>query len=976
MRLFVCALAAFICLVSASAVSAEDKYFQQDVDYIIQINLDTEDKFASGDEIIKYTNNSPDTLTEFYLHLYPNAFRSKESDFIQFYTRRYNFTVMDVPKANRSYMTLHDVIVNGDSVTVDIDDTIARISLPKPLLPGSSLEISLRFEQKVRKRLARAGYVGKHYDFAQWYPKVVVYDKNGFHPDKHKAGEFYGEFGKFNVSIELPAEYVVAATGTVVEGDPGWDYVSPDGAGQARPADGTRKTVRFQAEHVHDFAWCADPEFVVQDTTWNGIEVRSFYRKRNEGAWKDHTLNHTVRALEWLTEKVGPYAYPQVSVVDVPSAYGMEYPMLAMNGRASEGLVLHEVGHIYFYGILANDERAEPWLDEGFTTFQTQWYLTERYGQYGDTSHWNWYQKITPQSGLWEGFRQRVMNLQRRGYGERTAKRAEDFDHSYRAHVYQKSALFVNALRYAAGDVNFATILNNYYDRWMFKHVDESSFRQICEEYAGVDLSSEFEQWLHTRKTCDYKLDDVKVSPRTDGGFDARVTIKRQGELFAPLEIVFELENGEFRTFRVPGRMRTIIHTFELPDRPKRTAVNPNNEILDIDLADNFKPKQRDIQFDWPNNNYYPEWGYQFRHRPGAWYNDVDGLKAGYVLRGAYLNMPPRWRLGVYYGFLSDRVDFTAKYERPGSLLGRKLRLQVSGYKMEGRQQFDLRVKYHRRVKLAEPPTHEFILGLDYFKLTDARYVPAPDLYDTNTTDLGPYISYSIQPELDIMSTRLEIGMDIGRKWWGGDYKYERFFTTAAMYTRTPNVPLDLRWRIFMGLNGGDVPRQQKFQLASAGPLVQEQYFWLRSPGAVPPQMNYHQGGDGNLRGYYEGGFGVDKLVSTNVEAGTHLPLFVLEKITDKLVGPISWYGFFDAGLIMDNVNPQPTSDRVTGLVEMGVLDWNLMDAGIGFRSRKAWPFWDLTLRFDMPIWINHPSINGETENVKFRYLFSIYTTF
>jgi hypothetical protein len=338
--------------------------------------------------------------------------------------------------------------------------------------------------------------------------------------------------------------------------------------------------------------------------------------------------------------------------------------------------------------------------------------------------------------------------------------------------------------------------------------------------------------------------------------------------------------------------------------------------------------------------------------------------------------MPPRWRLGVYYGFVSERVDFSALYEQPATLLGRKLRIQASGYKMEGRQYADLRIKYHRRVKLAEPPTHEFILGLDYFKLTDSRYIPAPDLYDTSTIDLGPYLSYSIEPELDIMSTRLEFGVDFGRKWWGGDYKYERFFTTAAMYTRTPNVPLDLRWRIFLGLNGGDVPRQQKFQLAAAGPLVQEQYFWLRSPAGIPPQLNYHQGGDGNLRGYFEGGFGVNKLLSTNVEVGTHLPLFALEKLTDRLFGPISWYGFFDAGMIMDDINPQSTSGRVTDLVESGVLDWNLMDTGIGFRSRKVWPFWDLTLRFDMPIWVNHPSINGETETTKFRYLFSIYTSF
>jgi hypothetical protein len=977
MRLFVLAIVIALLFQPVSAASADDNYFQQDVDYVIHINLDTEARYATGEQTITYTNNSPDTLTEIYLHLYPNAFRSKESEYMQYRSRRYNLTVRNVPGKHRSYMTLNDVMINGTAVTAEVDDTIGRLELPAPLQPGGTLDIRLKFEQKLRKRFGRAGYVGDHYDFAQWYPKVVVYDKNGFHPDKHKAGEFYGEFGSFDVTIDLPSEYVVAATGTVVEGDPGWDYNRPGGtpaAGNGR--EGSRKTVRFNADNVHDFAWCADPEFVVQDTTWNGIDVRSFYRKRNESAWKNHTLEHTVRALEWLTEKVGPYAYPQVSVVDVPSAYGMEYPMLAMNGRASEGLVLHEVGHIYFYGVLANNERAEPWLDEGFATFLTKWYMNERYGRYGNNRDWNWYQKITPQPDLWEDFRLRVMKLQRRGYGERMGKRAEDFNHSYRAHVYWKAALFLNMLRYAAGDDNFATILNNYYERWKFKHVDEAAFRGVCEEFAGIDLSNEFEQWLHTRKTCDYRLDEVKVTPREDGGFEAAVRVKREGELFAPIEIVFELENGEVRTFRVPGRLRTITQTFELPDRPKRTAVNPRNEILDVDLADNFKPKQRDFQIDWPNNNYYPEWGYQFRHRPGAWYNDVDGLKAGYVLRGAYMDLPPRFRVGVYYGFESERVDFSAMYERPASLFGNKLTLRAEGYKMEGRQFTDLSVRHRRRIKLVEPPTHDFTLGFRYHTLTDARYVPAPDLYDTNTIDLGPYLYYRIQPELDIVSTSFDFGLDVGRKWWGGDYKYERFVTTANFYSRSSRAPIDVRWRIFLGLLGGDTPTQRKFQLAGAGPVEQERYFWLRSAGAIWPELHYHQGGDGNLRGYYEGGFGVNKLLSTSVEAGTRLPLFVLEKITRRLVGPISWYGFFDAGKILDSDNPIQTSDRVTGLVESGVLNWNLMDAGIGFRARKVWPFWDLTLRFDMPLWVNHPSINGETDQTKYRYLFSIYTSF
>jgi hypothetical protein len=973
----ICIAAPVVCaalLCAPSAANAQSDYFQQDVEYVIQVKLDTEAKISSGRETIRYVNNSPDTLRQFYLHLYPNAFRDKTSDYMKFRNRRYNATFGNIPKGNRSWMNLQDVTVDGDTVGVEVDDTIARFDLPQPLLPGGAIELRLRFESKVRKRYGRAGYVGDHYDFAQWYPKVVVYDENGFHPDKHKAGEFYGEFGTFDVSLELPSHFVVAATGTLAEGDPGWDYNAPGGGSSAPPDDGSNKIVRFRAENVHDFAWCANPEFVVQDTTVDGVTARVYYRKRNAGRWEDRVLDYTVRALDFLSRKVGAYGYPQVSVVDVPSSYGMEYPMLVMNGRASEGLVLHELAHIYFYGMLGNDERAEPWLDEGFATFMTTWYMEERYGKYGNTARWNWYRKITPQYKLWENLRRNVIDLQRRGYGERTAKRAEDYDNSYRAHVYQKAALFINAIRFLTGDDEFETILRNYYDTWQYKHVNEERFRGACERWAGVDLSRGFEQWLHTTKVCDYKLAEIKTTPRADGGVDAAVRIERIGELYIPFDLIFQFENGDTVTHRIDSRLRTIKESFRLPSKPKRTAINPFNEILDVNLRDNFSPRQRDIQIDWPNNDYYPEWGYQFRHRLGAWYNDVDGLKAGYVVRGSYLGEVPRWRAGVYYGFLSERVDFDVRYEHGFELFGNSGLAYLQGWKMEGREDVTAYIKATRRPKLIEPPTHELVIGFNWHELTDPRYLTRPNWYDTNKVDLGPYFVYSVYPEFDWFSTRVDADLKLGRKWWKGEYKYERFTTTAALYSRSRF--LDFRWRLFLGLLGGSIPRQQRFQIGEAGPLQQEQNFWLRSPGAVWDWLHYHKGGDGNIRGYSFGTVGVNRLFSTNVELGTPLPLWYLEKITKPLVGPIHWYAFYDVGWIMDKENPDPDYSRLTELVDSGLLDWTLQDAGIGLRSRRLFPFYDLTLRFDMPIWVNHPVINGEEEETKFRYLFSIQGSF
>lgn len=973
---FCFALSAFAAALAAraDATRSQPAYFQQDVQYVISVKLDTEDKKSTGEQTIHYVNNSPDTLEQFYLHLYPNAFKDGDTEYMRFRNRRYNAVFGNLSGDHRAWMTLQDVTVDGRSVVPDVDDTIARIDLPRPLPPGGNMEIRLRFESKLRERFGRAGYTGDHLDFAQWYPKVVVYDRAGFHLDKHKAGEFYGEFGTFDVTIELPAHYVVAATGTLAEGDPGWGYHSPGRRQNAAPIVGSTKTVRFRAENVHDFAWCADPTFVVQDTIHDGVEVRVFYRKKNEGAWKDHVLDWTLLALDFLERKVGPFGYPQISVVDVSSSFGMEYPMLVMNGRASEGLVVHELAHNYFQGMLGNDERAEAWLDEGFATFLTTWYMEEQYGPYGDTSSWGWYRKITPQYKLWESLRHDVIDLQRRGYGERVAKRAEDYANSYRTHVYRKAALFINGIRYVTGDDEFETILSNYYRTWQFKHVNEEAFRLACEEWAKVDLSRQFEQWLHTRKTCDYSLEEVEVAPSADGGVDATVRIKRLGDLYVTIEIVFQLENGETVTRRIRSNRRELKETYRLPSKPKRTAVNPDNEIIDVDLRNNFQPRRRDIQIDWPNNDYYPEWGYQFRHRPGAWYNDVDGLKAGYLIRGSYLDDPPRWRAGVYYGFHTERVDFDVRYQHPFNVLGNRALLHLGGWKMEGREDVTAYFKVTRRPELAKPPSHELTLGFNWHELTDPAYLTRADWYDTNQVDIGPYIAYGVDPQFDWFSTRIDANLKLGRRWWGGDFKYERLSTTATAYSRSRFV--QLRWRLFLGLMGGGVPLQQQFQIAEAGPLVQEQHLWLRSPGAVWDELHYHKGGDGNLRGYFFGGFGVNRLFSTNVELGTPLPLWHLERITKPLVGPIQWYAFYDVGWIMDEDNPNDDNTRLATLVDRGVLGWSLQDAGIGVRSRRLFPFYDLTLRLDMPLWVNHPVINEEQDETKFRYLFSIEGSF
>lgn len=959
--------------------TASDSYFQQYVHYTIRVRLDTDNHMLVGTETILYKNNSPDTLRNLYLHLYPNAYKNKESALQRSYRRYYNVNLFDLPKSYRGYLDVDTISIDGRPVVPNIDDTIARIDLPRPLLPGDSLQAILSFREKIRKQIGRAGYRGEQYDLAQWYPKVVVYDEKGFHADKFELGEFYGEFGTFDVYLEIPEEYVVAATGVVREGDPGWSLNDPGDEdtqpARSEPDPGVFKTVHFRAENVHDFAWSASPDFAVRDTTWNGVHVLSFYDKHNR-KWEDSTLVQGVRALEWLDEIVGPYPYPQLSIVQSLMDGGMEYPMLVMDHSVSESLVLHEVGHVYFYGILANDERAEAWLDEGATTAQTGWYLQERYGPWGNKDDWSLHERITPQYTIEEQARRSVFALERYGYGERVATRAEDFQNSYYTMVYTKGALFFKALRYVVGEEAFEKILREYYARWKFKHVNEERFRRVCEDVSGMDLALFFEQWLHTRKICDYKLEGVKKSRyENKEGYRIDVHIERLGEIVMPLILEVTLEDGSKETFPIDGRLRKIKETFDLPRKPKHYALNPQNEIMDINLSNNFLPRKRDLQFDWPRNHYYPENAYQIRYRPGFWYNDVDGFKAGLLLRASYMGEMSKRRLGVYYGAESDRVDFTVSLEKSAKLFRRNGSLSLSGYKMEGRTDVTAKMHFRSRKTLIHPPSHDYTLGFNYHELTNTRYLVNTESYETEP-DLGPFFIYQVNPQFDFMSTRFTSGLKLGRDWWGGNFDYERLASTLVLRTNSEFVPVDARLRFFLGLIGGRMPQQQKFFIAGGGPLAQERLFFLRSPGGIWEDVNYHQPGHGNLRGYLAGEFGVNRLLAMNFEMGIPHPFGLLSRAINNVLGPIEIKGFADVGRILDKENPNAGSARIQSLTDEGVLDATLFDTGLSVRSKLHIPFYPLWFRLDLPFYVNHPEINGESDEFRNRYLFSLSGTF
>ncbi|HET7380813.1 MAG TPA: M1 family metallopeptidase, partial [Gaiellales bacterium] len=528
-------------------------YWQQQVTYHITASLDEPSGVLTGHERIGYVNRSPAVLRDFFVHQYLNAFRpGSRWSAVDSAEQRDRFQHLQDP--DYAFERITAATLMGRLVKPDYpyapDSTIAHWTLPRALAPGDSLVVELEWQARLSTVPRRQGRRGRRFDFAQWYPKVVVYDRYGWedHP-LYPAGEFYGEFATYDVTLDLPVDQVIGATGVPVEGDPGWEHAKADPAlkidyqrdsyarsglalaahsadrplpqcGSAAPG---RKCVRFHAERVHHFAFSLNPQYVYEEGHVGDVVVRVLYLPEDRSSWGNGiAVRNTQLALTWLDSLYGRYQWPQLTNVHRIEGGGTEFPMMIMDGSASLGLIVHEAGHQYTMGQLANNEWREGWLDEGFSDFQTGWFFETHGGPPA-------YESVEPEV-LW-------LDLER--WSEPVSLPGEDYRDfaTYNEMVYSKGQLFFEELRYVVGDETVRRILRAYFARWNLKHVDEDAFREVAEEVSGQDLKWLFGEWLHGTPLFDYRLRKVERRHLADGRWRTVVTIERRGDGRLPVEI-------------------------------------------------------------------------------------------------------------------------------------------------------------------------------------------------------------------------------------------------------------------------------------------------------------------------------------------------------------------------------------------------------------------------------------------------------
>ncbi len=537
-----------------NCLAQQKEYFQQFVDYKIEVTLDDENHILQGKINMKYTNNSPDVLDRIGMHLWPNAFSNNNTAFgkQKLLHRKTEFYDAKTNELGSIY-NLH-FLVDGDETKLEYlknQSDQAWLLLNKPLLPGKTINIESPFTVKIPTSFSRLGHVDQTYQITQWYPKPAVYDKKGWHLMPYlDQGEFYSEFGNFEVTIKIPENYVVGATGTL-ETDSEKEFLNQrilltnqfikDGINKFSkivPSSGTLKTIRYKAQMVHDFAWFADKQFYVQQDQIileSGKKVITWAMFNTLGAWTD-AVKFVGRAVAFYSKHVGEYPYPQAIAVHsaLSAGAGMEYPMITVigNERFSKGLdevITHEVGHNWFYGILASNEREHPFLDEGINSYYEDRYMEEYYPN-SSISNLGILSKFTG------GFddNELIYQYMGRSYLDQFPdQQSENFSLiNYGTDVYTKSAkLFEDAEEYL-GLIDFDRIMKKYYESWKFKHPYPEDLEKIFTENSNKNMDWLFHYFLTTNKKMDYSIRAIKHQNDS-----VEILLKNSGQVPAPFQI-------------------------------------------------------------------------------------------------------------------------------------------------------------------------------------------------------------------------------------------------------------------------------------------------------------------------------------------------------------------------------------------------------------------------------------------------------
>jgi aminopeptidase N len=902
--------------------------WQQDVQYNIYAKLHEEDDRIEGAEQLVYWNNSPDELQYVYFHLYQNAF-IKGSHLFELERANKVKTVMGKYEAAGLGIVIDNVMVDNHEVKTELDNTILKVYLPKPLKPGGKVVIRMGFDTyfdlgSTRRRMQMWNAWGFiHYNGCQWYPKLCVYDRmHGWDTYQHLNREFYGDFGIFDVMLDFPNNYVLEATGVLQNRS----EVLPDTLREKldiknfaskkweeppsiiTPYEkGKRKVWHYVGNNVHDFAWTADPSYRLGTANWNGIECVAITQEPHAARWQN-APEYMTKIIKTFSRDIGMYCYPKIVAADARD--GMEYPMITMDGGGDpgyRGLLIHEIGHNWFYGQVGSNETYRAAMDEGFTQFLTAWGLHAIEGekQAQHASLWHYRRHFAPppvptlDGTLINRYAQEEIN---KVYDISINTHSDDF-HSALGQgggyglVYFKTGTMLYNLEYVLGDSLFQAAMHHYFEQWKFAHPYFEDFRASIIQFTGTDLSWFFDEWFETTKTLDYGIRSIHKIRGTDS---FAIRFRRKGEMQMPIDFTVTAKNGSMYDFHIPntwfqksttatilpkwtgwGKLNTdyVAHV-QAPGGIRSVQIDTSFRLADKDMVDDYKtrglcisPRAIDFRLDGGVGRPLERRKYHLEWRPDLWWNSVDGIKAGAHIEGNYMQSlynidatvwwnthalqetryAPVAGEGTYAHY--DPVNYTFNYYSAINRNTPSLQLHINSRYLDG-------LWCHR-------------LGLSWLA-SDANSFQVYG--QTMWRPAGPDLDYLTDPaDWSSMGGSPNSSLDAA---WSHRYNY---FHGSGRYTFSLMAPmltpafdysyaqleavnynylgrLEIRTRVFGRYGAGSrLPSESLLYMAGASPEDQMENKYTRSQGFIPTDWqgisrydvnHFQQGGGLGLRGY------------------------------------------------------------------------------------------------------------------------------
>ncbi len=615
MKIKITSLVIFGFLISTLSMAQSDRW-QQAIQYEMEIDMDVETHQFTGNQKIKYINNSPDTLNRVFYHLYFNAFQPNSMMDVRSRTimdadPRVSSRIQDLSESEIGYQRVKSLKHNGKTIKFEEVGTILEVTLDKPILPGKTAEFAMEFEGQVPVQIRRSGRdnaEGISYSMAQWYPKMAEYDYQGWHANPYIGREFHGVWGDFDVKITIDKDFILGGTGYVQNPNEVGHGYQEAGVKPGKGKNG-KHTWHFKAPNVIDFMWAADPDYTHETAQVpNGPTLHFFYQKNEKTAENWEKLrDYTVAAFEYANKTFGKYPYKQFSVIQGGDG-GMEYPMSTLiTGERSlpslVGVTVHEMFHSWYQGVLATNESLYEWMDEGFTSFASSETMNVIMNQ----------GQVNPQLGNYRGYKA----LASSAYEEPMSTHADHYhtNFAYGRAAYSKGATFLGQLRYIVGEDVFYKGMRRYFNEWKFKHPNDNDFIRVMEKESGIELDWYKEYWVYSTKTIDYGFESVLES-----NGKTFITLEKVGKMPMPVELTIDYKDGTSELYYIPLRImrgdkkfnkdqnvKTIndwpwvfpTYTFEINRKAadiKSMTIDKKNETADMEESNNSFDSEKHLK--------------------------------------------------------------------------------------------------------------------------------------------------------------------------------------------------------------------------------------------------------------------------------------------------------------------------------------------------------------------------------------------